>query len=77
MILDPMSDIFRFDQRKNEKRKIAKFAVPSDGEWHTFSEAMEIDFDLAVTELAALQFKVSAPTDELCFKNLVMAKASE
>ena len=54
----------------NEKRKVAKFVVPSDGEWHTFSEAMEIDFDLAVTELAALQFKVSAPVDELCFKNL-------
>ena len=35
---------------------------------------MEIDFDLAVTELAALQFKVSAPADELCFKNLSLTK---
>lgn len=61
----------------NEKRKVAKFVVPSDGAWHTFSEAMEIDFDLAVTDLAALQFKVSAPADELCFKGLSLAKETK
>ena len=61
----------------NEKRKVAKFIVPSDGAWHTFSEAMEIDFDLAVTDLAALQFKVSAPADELCFKDLTLAKVTK
>jgi len=58
----------------NEKRKVAKFTVPSDGAWHAFSEAMEIDFDLAATELAALLFKASAPADEVCFKNLSMTK---
>ena len=58
----------------NEKRKVAKFVVAPDGEWHSFSEAIEIDFDPAVTDLAALQFKVSAPADELCFKNLSLTK---
>ncbi len=58
----------------NEGLKVARFSVPSDGEWHAFSDAIELDFDLSVTELAALQFKVLAPTDELCFKNLALAK---
>ena len=61
----------------NEKRTVAKFSVPSDGEWHAFSDALKIDFDLAVTELAALQFRVSAPVDELCFKNLSLTKATK
>ena len=58
----------------NEKQKTAKFSVPPDGEWHPFSDMLKLDFDLAVTELAALQFKVTAPTDELCFKNLSLTK---
>lgn len=58
----------------NEKRKVAKFTVPTDGEWHAYAEALDVDFDLAATELAALQFKVSAPVDEVCFKNLSLTK---
>lgn len=58
----------------NERHKTARFSVPSDGEWHAFSDAIELDFDLAVTELVALQFKVLSPTDELCFKNLSLTK---
>ena len=58
----------------NESQKTARFSVPSDGKWHAFSDAIELDFDLAVTELAALQFRVLAPTDELCFKNLSLTK---
>ena len=61
----------------NEKRTVVKFSVPSDGEWHAFSDALKIDFDLAITELAALQFKVSAPVDELCFKNLSLTKETK
>ena len=60
----------------NEKRKTAKFSVPSDGEWHAFSVVLDLDFDLSVTELAALWFKVLAPTDELCFKNLSLSKGA-
>jgi hypothetical protein len=58
----------------NEKRATSKFTIPNDGEWHRFSEAMAIDFGPAVTDLAALQFKVSAPADELCFKDLSLTK---
>ena len=61
----------------NEKRQTAKFSVPSDGEWHAFSNALELDFDLAVTELAALWFRVLAPADELCFKNLSLTKKTK
>ena len=61
----------------NEKRAVAKFSVPSDGGWHAFSDALRIDFDLAATELAAIQFKVSAPVDELCFKNLSLTKVAK
>ncbi len=35
---------------------------------------LDLDFDRTVTELAALWFKVLAPTDELCFKNLSLSK---
>ena len=58
----------------NERHKTARFSVPSDGEWHAFSDVIELDFDLAVTELVALQFKALSPTDELCFKNLSLTK---
>ena len=58
----------------NEKRKTAKFSVPSDGAWHAFSDRLSLDFDLSVTELAAVKFRVLAPTDELCFKNLSLSK---
>ena len=58
----------------NEKQKTAKFSVPSDGEWHAFSAELDLDFDLAATELAALLFKASAPADEVCFKNLSLSK---
>ncbi len=61
----------------NEKRKAARFSVPSDGEWHAFSEKLELDCDRTVTELAALGFKVLAPTDELCFKNLSLTKETK
>lgn len=61
----------------NERRKAARFSVPSDGEWHAFSDALDLDFDLAATELAALRFRVLAPTDELCFKNLSLTKETK
>ena len=36
----------------NEKRKVAKFVVASDGAWHRFSEAMAIGFDPALPSAA-------------------------
>lgn len=38
---------------------------------------VDLDFDLAVTELVALHLKIAAPTAELCFKNLSLVKETK
>ena len=58
----------------NETRMVERFTVHADGEWHAYSCVIETDFDLAATELVALHLKALAPVDELCFKNLSLAK---
>ena len=116
MMLDPMSDIFRFDQTKNTRRGFLN--VSADGvvvedvklvDARTFnycSWAKDVTFrnvkalasmmcsdgmtnggrNLRVdgawlyvgdNALAAFQFKVSVPADELCFKNLALVKETD
>jgi hypothetical protein len=59
----------------NEKRTAAKFTIPNDGAWHRFDISLATDFDMDVTELAALFLKAaSLPADEVCFKNLSLTK---
>lgn len=59
----------------NEKRATAKFTIPNDDAWHRFDISLATDFDMGVTELAALFLKAaSLPADEVCFKNLSLTK---
>ena len=58
----------------NESQIVRKFKIASDGEWHHVELDLKTGFDLAVTELAALFLKSSAPVAEVCFKNLSLVK---
>ena len=61
---------------------------PADGEnlladrpstrsaWHGFSSEIALDFDLAVTDLMSVFFRVSAPCDEPAFRNLSLVMSS-
>ena len=59
----------------NEKRTVEKFALANDGEWHHLEMDLSLDYDLAVTDLAAFFLKCLSPADEVCFKNLSLVKA--
>ena len=62
----------------NEKRATAKFTIPNDDAWHRFDISLATDFDMGVTELAALFLKAaSLPADEVCFKNLSLTKETK
>ena len=51
------------------------FTIPNDDAWHRFDISLATDFDMGVTELAALFLKAaSLPADEVCFKNLSLTK---
>ena len=62
----------------NEKRATSKFTIPNDDAWHRFDISLATDFDMGVTELAALFLKAaSLPADEVCFKNLSLTKETK
>ena len=49
--------------------------LPNDGEWHPYeADITTPDFDLSVTELAALTLSSGVPADEIRFKNLSLVK---
>ena len=58
----------------NEKRKVEKFSVPNDGEWHRTSVETTLDFDLGVTDLVSVLLRAAVPCDELCFRRLALVK---
>ena len=60
----------------NEKRTAEKFVVSNDGLWHRYDADVALDFDLSVTELLSVFFRVGAPCDELSFRNISLAKLS-
>ena len=60
--------------QSNEKSVVQKISVPTDGVWHHFEVEFAIDFDLNVTELAALSLTGDTPADEIVFKNLTFAR---
>ena len=60
----------------NEKKTVEKFTLVNDGEWHHFEMDLALDYDLAVTDLAAFFLKCLSPADEVCFKNLSLVKAA-
>ena len=58
----------------NEKRIAAAFTLPNDGAWHRHEADIVLDFDLPVTELAALFLSSGVPADEIRFRNLSLVK---
>ena len=58
----------------NEKRASEKFSVLNDGEWHRHEADVALDFDLAVTELFAVFFRVATPCDELFLRDISLVK---
>ena len=58
----------------NEKRIPAAFTLPNDGAWHCHEADVVLDFDLSVTELAALFLSSGIPADEIRFKNLSLVR---
>ena len=58
----------------NEKKFVAKFSVANDGAWHRISADMELDFDLAVTDLVAVFMRATRPCEELLFRNLSLVR---
>ncbi|MGN0852097.1 MAG: hypothetical protein ACI4Q3_01825 [Kiritimatiellia bacterium] len=58
----------------NEKSFARKLPVPSDGAWRHFEVDFTVDFDLAVTELAALALTGDTPADEIIFKNFSFSR---
>ena len=61
----------------NEKRTEVKFSVPNDNGWHRFDADVVLDFDLAVTELLSVFFRVAQPCDELAIRSPSLVKTSE
>ncbi len=60
----------------NEKSVSKKTSIPNDGAWHRFEEELDVDFDLAVCDLAAVFLKSEIAADEICFKYLSLVKVS-
>ena len=58
----------------NEKKFVEKFSVANDGAWHRISADMEIDFDLAVTDMVAVFLCTAKPCEELLFRNLSLVR---
>ena len=58
----------------NEKVFTTGFELPADGAWHHFELDADLDFDLAGTDLVALQLLATVPTDEIKFKNLSLTE---
>ncbi len=59
----------------NEKRSSTAFSLPNDGAWHPYeADITTPDFDLSVTELAALTLSSGVPADEIRFKNISLVK---
>ena len=54
----------------NEKCATKKFSIPNDGQWHRQDADVVLDFDLAVTDLLSVFFRVATPCDEISFRNL-------
>ncbi|MBR4257564.1 MAG: hypothetical protein IKQ17_00880 [Kiritimatiellae bacterium] len=65
---------FEVNFTSNEKKTVEKFALANDGEWHHLEMDLSLDYDLAVTDLAAFFLKCLSPADEVCFKNLSLVK---
>ena len=58
----------------NEKRVNASFTLPNDGEWHSYAGVLVADFDLAITDLVAINLVSGIAADEIRFKNFVLVK---
>ena len=58
----------------NEKCMAAKFVILNDGEWHRHDAEVVLDFNLAVTELFSVFFRVMTPCDELSLRNIALVK---
>ena len=58
----------------NEKQFVKKHPVERDAGWKHAEVDFETDFDLAVTDLVAVQMTATATADEICFKNLSFRK---
>ena len=58
----------------NEKQFLKKHPVELDAGWKHAELDFETDFDLAVTDLVAIQMTATATADEICFKNLSFRK---
>ena len=68
---------FEVNFTSNEKKTVAKFTLANDGDWHHLEMDLALDYDLAVTDLAAFFLKCLSPADEVCFKNLSLVKAAD
>ena len=54
----------------NEKCTTAKFSIPNDSHWQRYDVDVALDFDLSMTELLAVFFRVGVPCDELSLRNI-------
>ena len=61
----------------NEKRTEVKFSVTNANAWHRFEVDVVLDFDLTVTELLSVFFRVAQPCDELAVRSPSLVKISE
>ena len=61
----------------NEKRTSEKFSILNDGGWHRHEADVALDFDLAVTELLSVFFRVNTPCDELSLRNISLVRPIE
>ena len=54
----------------NEKKFVEKFTIANDGAWHRVNADMELDFDLAVTDMVAVFLRTTMPCEELLFRDV-------
>ena len=54
----------------NERRVTRGFSIPGDGEWHAVSEELDLDFDVAATDLVSVFLRTTRPCAELSFRKL-------
>lgn len=59
----------------NEKQNRVSLDAVRDGAWHAYETDVDLSFDPAQTDLVALLVAVSAPADELCFRNFRLVRA--
>ena len=54
----------------NEKKYVQKFSVANNGAWHRLGAEVDLDFDLAATDMVAVFLRTTVPCDELLFRDL-------